>query len=306
MKTCSILLLTIFLLSCSKEIEVEIPAEKASLVVMSTIGPATFPNIIPLRLYLQSSLPIFDTTPNPIGNAVVLYYENNQLKDTLRYIAEMNSYLITKTIADFPIPGNTYSIQVQKEGYESVSASTIVPSKVKIADAVVIPVAYFDEDGHVHSEIDLRFEDPVEESNFYEVAVTDITNYGAFELTTNDPMITSESYYPTHMQFDVRPPKSLLFSDKSINGEKHKLILYYSPPQGNVVAVWIRFHYITIHLRNVTEDYYKYRTTLIQHLNSKEADILYGTGEPINAISNINNGYGLFAGYNTDSLIVRK
>jgi hypothetical protein len=137
------------------------------------------------------------------------------------------------------------------------------------------------------------------------VAVTDITNYGAYELTTDDPLITSENYYPTLMQFDVSQPKYLLFNDKSINGEKHKLILYYSPPQGNVGSLWIRCHYITIHLRNVTENYYRYRTTLIQHLNSKEKDILYGTGEPINAVSNIFHGFGLFAGYNTDQVSFR-
>jgi len=235
------------------------------------------------------------------------------LKDTLQYIPEKESYLITKTINDFPVAGNTYSIQIQKSGYEAVSASTSIPSKIKITDAVVTPVAYFDENGLVHSEIAITFEDPVEEMNYYEVAVSDKTPYDYFELTTNDALITSESYYPTIMQFDVRKPKFLLFCDKAISGKKYTLRLYYGPPQRDNGQLYIAFHYISIYLRNVTEDYYKYRTTKIQHLNSKKEDILYGTGEPINVISNINNGYGLFAGYNTDivsfrldSLIVRK
>jgi len=59
-------------------------------------------------------------------------------------------------------------------------------------------------------------------------------------------------------------------------------------------------HYISIHLRNITEEYYKFKTTMIQNLYSKQEDILYGMGEPLNVKSNIKNGYGLFAGFNND------
>ncbi len=103
------------------------------------------------------------------------------------------------------------------------------------------------------------------------------------------------------IHFDAREPRFLLFNDKLINGKEHTLQIYYTPPQryedGNR---YISKHYISIHLRNVTEDYYKFKTSMLQHLYNNEENILYGMGEPINAQSNINNGYGLFAGFNND------
>lgn len=311
MKRNYIILLLLITISCTKEIVIDIPAQKPSLVVYSTLVPFSYSNTHrQLQLSLQSSLHIFDTTPQRISDALVLYFENKVLKDTLEYSDQSQTYMVTKKIPDFPVAGNHYSILIKKDGYESISAETVIPRQVKIKDVVVTPVAYFDEDGWVHSEIAMTFEDPADEINFYEVALTDIAfsedNPDSFyELTTNDKLVTGESYYPSLMQFDVRKPKYLLFSDAAINGKSHTLLMYYSPPQGINDQLFIKFHYISVQLRNVTEEYFKYKTTLIQHLNSKKEDILYGTGEPVNTISNIKNGYGLFAGYNADILSKR-
>ncbi len=37
---------------------------------------------------------------------------------------------------------------------------------------------------------------------------------------------------------------------------------------------------------------------MIQHLYENTEDVLYGMAEPLNVYSNIENGYGLFAGFN--------
>jgi hypothetical protein len=296
--------------ACTKEIQIDIPAQKPSLVVYSTLVPFSFTNSRQLELSLQSSLHIFDTTPQRINDALVLYFENNVVKDTLIYSDLSQTYMVTRKIPDFPVTGNHYSILIKKDGYESVFAETVIPRQVKIRDVIVTPVAYFDENRQVHSEIAMTFEDPADAINFYEVAVTDIAfsedSPDTFhELMTNDKLVTSESYYPSLMQLDVRKPKYLLFSDAAINGKSHTLLMYYFPNQRFNGRLYISTHYISVHLRNVTEEYFKYKTTLIQHLNSKMEDFLYGTGESVNTISNIQNGYGLFAGYNTDILSKR-
>jgi hypothetical protein len=254
---------------------------------------------------LQRSQPIFDTAQILIKDAVVLYYENEQLLDTLHYLERTSSYLITPRIIDYPNYGNTYSVLTKKEGYATVSATTLIPSIIKITDTVVTPIAYFDDNKLVYSQVSFSFQDPPNETNYYEVAITDIAfskeNSDLFyELTTSDKLVTMESYYPSLIRFDIKKPKYLLFTDKTINGLKHTLNVYYFPPQIFDGQLKIRDHYISIHLRNVTEDYYNFKTTMLQHLNSKKEDFLYGTGEPINPVSNIKNGYGLFSGYNTD------
>lgn len=296
----------LFLFSCTKEIEIGIPKEKPKLIVYSTIVPLTFPHPKGLGIKLQSSKHIFDTTKNIIDDALVLYYEDNVIKDTLKYVDSLDIYPISNTMSDYPIAGKNYSIKVIKNGFETITANTTIPSKVNIIDTVITPIAYFDETGSVFSEISVTFTDPVDDVNYYEIAVSDIAfDYDNpndyYELTTYDNIITSESYYPSLIRFDVDKPKYLLFTDKEINGQTHTLNIYYTPPQEETDKKrYISNHYISVHLRNVTEEYYKFKTTMIQQLYSRQEDILYGMGEPLNVVSNIKNGYGLFAGFNND------
>lgn len=305
MKYLKVIIMCFLLFSCTKEVEIEIPHEKPKIVAYSTIVPYTPPCPKQPGINLQSSMHIFDHSSGIINDAIVLYFENGILKDTLKYIETQDIYGMADSTSDYPIAGNSYSIRVQKDGYESITASTTIPSKVIISDTSIVPISYFDDTGTVYSEISVTFTDPADEINFYEICVSgyayiyeSFNNY--YELSTYDNIITSESYYPSILSFDVNKPKCLLFNDKSINGSEYTLRVYYCPPQGEGEYRCISNHYISVHLRNVSYEYYKFKTSMIQHLNNKEEDILYGMGEPINIISNINNGYGLFAGFNND------
>ncbi len=303
MQNKAIIIFLIFVsFSCTKEVIIDIPSQNPSLVVYSTLVPFTLPNPKFLTISLQGTKHIYDSASYQVENATILFSKNNNLPDTLEYADSLGCYPLNRL---FPKAGDKYSITIQKEGFKTIYAQTTIPSKVLITDTIIKPIAYFDETGSVFSEISVTFIDPADEINYYELAVSDISftydNPGAFyELSTNDNIITSESYYPSLIRFYADKPKYLLFSDKQINGTKHTLIVYYSPPQLEDIIRYIAPHYISIHLRNVTEDYYKFKTTMTQHLYSKEEDILYGMGEPLNVISNIENGFGLFSGFNND------
>lgn len=303
-----ILLLLILLvpISCSKEIEINIPDKEESLVVYSTLVPFTLPMPKSLSINLSSTKHIFDTTTVSVNDAKVFLYKNNELIDTVKYVDSLKTYPLNV----FPKENEAYSIKVEHENYKTIASSTIIPSVVKIIDAKVTPIAYFDDFGGVYSEVAITFTDPVDNINYYELAISDIAfsyenSLDFYELSTNDNIITSENYYPSLIRFDVDKPNTLLFSDKNINGLTHALYVYYFPPQIEEEYRYINQHYITIHLRNVTEEYYKFKTTMYQHLYSKEEDILYGMGEPVNVISNIENGHGLFAGFNNDMKSLR-
>jgi Domain of unknown function (DUF4249) len=299
------LLCVLFLISCSKEIEITLPEKPHKIVVNSTLVPFTLPYPKALYLDIQSSNPIFEATKNStLANAVVLLYSKGSFFDTIHYVDSVKCYPIKQSFN--PIAGDALEVRVVKEGFENVSAITTIPSKVMITDTAITPIAYFDEDGGVFSEIKITFADPGSEVNFYEVAVS-MSGYNMddplsyYDLTTNDEMITSESYYPSLISFKNDKPRFLLFKDKSINGQVHTLTIFYSPNQGYSGGVhYILDHYISIHLRNVTEEYYTFKTTMIEQMYGKTEDILYGAAEPINVFSNIKNGYGIFAGFNND------
>ena len=299
----SILVFSFLLISCIREIEVNIPEQEHSLVIYSTIVPFTPPDVKFLNIKVRTTRNIFDTAKNYTSDALVLMYKNNKIQDTLKYIDSIHCYPINF----FPAPGDKYFVQVIKKDFKTVTSETFIPAKVKIDTITINPVAYFDEDGSVFSEIAITFTDPVNENNFYELVVSDINfNYdndaNYYELTTNDNIVTSESYYPSLLRFDVKKPKYLLFNDETINGEQHTLYVYYTPPQHEQDYRFISDHFITIQLRNVTEEFYLFKTTMIQQGYSRVEDILYGMGEPLNVISNIQNGHGLFAGFNFDQV----
>ena len=298
-------ILTVFLIllfSCSKQIEIEIPKQESKLVINSTIGVQHsfyMPDIMFLLLEIKDTKHIFDTTNNYIENPDVYLYKNNILIDTIEYIDTTKIYSLNQT----PFIGDKYSIRIKKGDYKTITANTSIPSKVIITDTVITPLAYIDDEGFAVSEIVITFTDPADEINFYEIAVSDIgftfdnSDVSYYKLSTNDNIITSENYYPSLIRFDLKKPEFLLFRDSEINGMEHSLNVYYTPPQ-----TWnsIGMHYITVHLRNVTEEYYNFKTSMLQHFYSKKEDILYGQGEPLNVIGNIKNGYGIFAGYNND------
>jgi hypothetical protein len=150
-----------------------------------------------LGIELQSSTHIFDTTKKElITDALVLYFENDIIKDTLNYSEELGFYLITKEINDHPIVGNEYSIQISKDGYKTVTAKTTIPKKVKIEDTSLISIAFFDECESVYSEVTINFTDPADKINYYEVAISNITQDYYYEISSNNKIITTESYYP--------------------------------------------------------------------------------------------------------------
>jgi hypothetical protein len=61
---------------------------------------------------------------------------------------------------------------------------------------------------------------------------------------------------------------------------------------------YVSRHLGNIQLKNVTEEYYLFKTSYLQGLYNQKENALYGMGEPMNVFTNIENGYGVFAGYN--------
>jgi len=293
----------ISMFTCTKELEIDIPPSKPKLVVYSTFVPFTPPQPKNFIVQVYATAHIFDTVKYPVIDAIVQLYKNGELFDTIGFYSNCDCYAFPEMF--FSNVGDEYSLIVEREGFETVTAISYIPSKVQIRDTVVIPIAYIDEFGSATSEVEFSFADPVDEINYYEVAISDISfiydDYQSYyPISSNDNIITSQNYYPDLIRFDVPNPRSLLFSDAEFNGQSHAIKIYYTPPQRFDGQRILSSHYITIHLRNVPKEYFDFKTTSIQQDYAKREDFLYGMGEPVNIISNIENGFGVFAGFNND------
>ena len=290
------------IISCEiiTEIEVDIPSKPPKLVINSTLVPWSIPGTKQLGIEISGTTHIFDTSEyKPVTDATVLLFKNGEFVDTINYVDTLQNRPYPVDYAPFsgPLPGDTYSIEVSAPGYEKVYAKTTIPEKVEILDASITPVGLIDDMGGIWSEVTITFADPPQIENYYEIVVSGASNLYQvyYYLFTHESVITGESYYPSPMQPHLKHPRHLLFNDHSFNGEIKTLSFYYSDP-GGIGTYYI----ISIQLRNITAEYYYHKTTLLQSLNNQEEDVLYGMREPLNVFTNIENGHGIFAGFNED------
>jgi hypothetical protein len=294
------------LISCSKEITIEIPETPPSLVIESLLVPY-MTNGKHLGVKVSASRHIFDTaTTEPIINATILLYKDGVLMDTLVYDStpHISFYPLGFGPMQGPMPGETYSIEVSVPGHESVYAETHIPEKVSIEDVVIERIGYFDESGLVYSKLTITFTDPPIEENHYEIVVTSIGQEYATNsysmLSTYETFIVNEPHYPDEIRLDLHNPKRLLFNDREITGKQVEIDFYYLAGQRGGGVHLLTNDIIGVQLRNVSREYYNYQSTMMHSAFNREADIFYGLGEPLNVISNVTNGFGIFAGFNND------
>lgn len=303
-------LATIFALTaCDKEIQVTVPESGKHLVVHSLLVPYIFPNGKYLGIDISESRNIFDTTSfSSIDSAVVLLYKDGQqFPDTLhcKKVGNKSFYPLGYAPTHGPAEGEEIKIEVTVPGYPKAIAETTIPKRISIRSLQIERIGFEDEDGQIYSKVTLSFQDDPAENNFYEVVLS--VNGGEYfpedykRLTTFAPYVISENHYPSMLNPDIKKPQYLLFSDKTINGQNVQFEFFYQSKQ--ILDGGIRvllYDIISVQLRNVSADYYKYRSTWLYSVYSKNGDILYGTGEPLNVYSNVKNGYGIFASFNTD------
>ena len=308
------------IISCeiTSEIELDIPSKPPKLVINSNLVPWSIPGMKQLGIEISSTYHIFDTSEyKSVTDATVLLFKNGEFVDTIKYVDTLQNRPYPVDYAPFsgPLPGDTYSIEVSAPGYEKVYAKTTIPEKVEILDVSITPVGLIDDSieiivggrrlgGGIWSEVTITFADPPHIENYYEIVVSPIHSFYEskkfYTLFTNESIITGESYYPSPMELHLKNPRQLLFNDRSFNGDTRTISFYYFPPQGWYINSYIEYHIINIQLRNITAEYYYHKTTLLQSLNNQEEDVLYGMREPLNVFTNIENGHGIFAGFNED------
>lgn len=310
LKPFAVFYLFVFLIiSCKDDlgvpIEIVLPKETAKLVVSSLFSPWDSTGVKPFYVEVLRSTSIYDTTAEEsVKDANVLLFKDGALLDTLHFDTLARQYLCMHS----PKISSEYSIRVSKKGFRTVNANDYVPQKVKIDNFSVIPYAGKDDSSWssehgavgVFSKVNIEFTDPANTTNYYEIALKIKEGKEFVRIYTYEDIIKNEAYYPSALSLELKKPFYLPFKDNKINGKTLSIDVFYYAPMWEDASVYIASHTIQMHLRSVTEEYYKYHTSLLQHFYKQKDDIIFGMAEPLNAYTNIENGYGVFAGYNED------
>ncbi len=288
----SLILTTFF--SCSEVIEIEVPDFPISPVINCFITNDTV-----VKLRLSKTVNPLDSIPATISDARIWLYEDDVLAGELSY---QNGFFISGII---PQSGKKYSIRAEIPEFpdiEEISANDFLPTNPIMTSCSFRDSALFDQDGFPVSQAEINIQDNSIGLQYYEVLLemsykrsssdTVYENRIADYCKENyDPVLTKEGL----IEFQ---PRTLVFSNETFSGQtyplkinfQNELYLEDSYPQFKELK-------IIVHLRKVSESYYKYKRQLIIHQSSITSDFWSGTTEPSTMYSNIKGGYGVFAGY---------
>lgn len=279
MKIKLIAITALFLVSCSREIEIDFSVGNPKLVLNCLLSPNE-----PVVANLSSSISILETTFPNIENAQISLFEDDKYITELQYVSGGN-YQANY----YPKAGSTYIITAKAEGFQQIKAteSLLKYSGVDVYGfsfkypATVIEDITFGKVSFIISDQDN------EVTNYYEIILA--------HKFTGDNQTYYTNYYVSNevasaKDWDPPYPRTILFTDKSFSGKSIDFSVFVNSETCPIIKV-----------RNVSYSYYMYKTTLYIHQytqawDRESIDELF-KGEPTEMYSNIVNGYGIFASY---------
>ncbi len=268
------ILVYISMFSCQEIIEVESPD-----IDKKPVANCWFSDNTPFAIHLSFPKSLLTDTFELIGNAQV-YILSGNITDTLFY-NEAGSYTNSGLIPD---EGETYHLRVEINGYENICSNDIIPQfNLQITNIEYLKNICKDEEGDEYSEAYIQLTDNNPGKDYYGISIQkkkENGKYYSYQITSFSPEILNEGisqYYP----------EILVFNDELFDGASTNVkIRLYSDE-----ATYVRIYAFS-------EEGYKYIKSWIIHEYTQDYDF-WEVYEPLPLYSNIENGYGIFAGYSS-------
>ncbi len=265
----------VFLLSCYEEIPYDKTVIKPKLVIYSAI---TRDSIISVQISRTKF--IGDTSNVYLNDAKVDLYINNEYKERL----VLDSAGIYKSTIKAQ-QGNLYKIEVMCPGFRTITASTYIPDKVQIDTCIFDYNFGVDQIGNNVSRLSLTITDIQDQHNYYYIPGIFDENGNRLMSETVDPIILSEK----------QSFADYIFTDNLFQNSKHTFSFTIGQMYKDTVI-------LSIEIQVVTEEFYKYFNTLADYKTTYINNNYFNSNtEPPELYSNVNNGYGIFYGYNQSS-----
>lgn len=264
---------------CLKDISNELPKTEPKITVNGFITPTEW-----VRVFItQSRGSIEPVGDNYLYNAKAYIYEDDQLVDSLIGGPEIHVSLQLFT----PQIGKNYRIEVSMPGFKSVTASTSIPNYVPI-QSIQLDTVFYPPTGHNTYVLRIKINDPPAVDNYYHLLVTRLRlnpqgDWDPEQLCYESDDIVFESLAKEYCIGGT-------FSDASFNGLQKEIAINTKRRISNKLKDSLQF---VVELRNGSKPYFDYNKSLIIFKNN-QWDI-FTQPAPVNG--NVNEGYGVFAGY---------
>jgi len=228
------------------------------------------------------------TTPE-VDNAEVLLFVDNEYAETLDYIDD--GFYQSELIAQ---EGSEYRCEVTIPGYPTATCFTSIPIHQNIIKFEHINKAGVDEEGVTYPAVKLTFDNVSDRVIYYEVVI----------------LLVDRDYIRRAVLIDVIDPVLLneglpiaVFSNELIEDSTYTMIINYTTGQASSSnnSGWVTTLYpVQVELRTVCYNYYKFiKQQYLYELSNDEPFLSVGATSSYNLHSNVENGYGIFAGYSS-------
>jgi hypothetical protein len=288
MKNFFLACIILFLFSCERETVIDVPRSKPQIAVSCFLIPEK--NI---EIYICQSIHIYETKEVPVSDAIVKLYQNNSLLETIPH-SENGFYRIDKQ----PEIGKTYSIEINVPDFETIKANTNIPLPVTIDSAIITRNIGTNENGKPLSYYRMIINSPdTNKTSYYEYifeALTDSINmFGQVNLGkpfSYDAAIMNEGDIYTKF-----------FSNSLYNNPTFNLNLYFEDPVDFFFGEDTVKFTISSQIYSISKELYLYNKSLKKY-NENQNNIWELNNPPL-IYSNIENGYGIFAGLSFSNVI---
>ncbi len=287
-----LLSVSLIYISCEKVIPFEGDVNTPKLVINSVFeSDSTF------KVHVSSSRSVIDTSSfENIVDAVVT------IKDGNGNVIEVLNHVVNGFYKGLVLPeeNTTYILEVNHPNYAKITASDSLPSPIIINSVDTSTI--LDPINGNRLRISMNFDDPENNQNYYL-----LETYSVNEYLIVENLDTIEYELDTTKQFMVLTDEVFqnggspwrdqgLFNDLLFNGQNKTLEIEIPNENWSGSEDGYDWSYKTLTLRlylhNITISYYYYRTSLELFQNASGNPF----AQPVQVYSNIENGFGVFAG----------
>lgn len=305
------LALLFVLSSCEQVIEPDLPEHTPRLVLHAFF---TADGI--WTAYVGRSSGILESRPlheRSVADASVELLAGDRVVEEMKFLEAARVYAFEDSTLE---AGETYSLQVSAPGFATIRATDAIPRPVPTS------ILSYRTDTSVRSgsetrrefSIELEIQDPPGEANYYQISMYQVsTGRGAWRyegiLSTKDSAIIADNGADeSPVEGESFSGEAPYFKDTLFDGRTHELELTYGGvsvlrediARGEEVAedgqepsnlkTYLQVLYISA-------AYYEYLKTARLHDYTRDNPF----AEPLSVYSNVENGYGIFAGYSSQT-----
>jgi hypothetical protein len=296
-------ILPFVLISCEKELDINLPDTEKHIVVNGMINPDSL-----FRIRVSKSRNILDTSQfEYLSNASVKLYTDGI--NELNMISMENGYFGGNF---YPEIGKRYTITVDYPPINSVSTEVTLKEPVPILelDTTMETIITDYGDGWADTAhyvyIDLTLKDNSTTNDFYFLSITSLQPW--YDYSSGSPVFMGYQEYSEYIDsqdpslrrdnntYALDGSQGKIFSDELFNGDEHtfQITLYLSKYYYNINPMDISTYYIKLY--TVSEDLFKFVNSYNLSMNTGFDPF----AQAVQIYSNIDSGLGFFSGYTVD------